>query len=230
MLWKISIWKERGENMQQAILILEAELIPTQRDIEKFRGYIAGQFNEEVLLHNHQGDYEFRYKLPLVQYKIIEGKLGIVAYDAGIDVLLAIYQQLQVLELAGKTIKIVNKELKLNEPKFEVQDKLYKYTLATPWIALNQQNYEKYINGGFDLSRQMQNNLLSNFKDLGITVTQKIMCTGEFSQVKVILKDTKLIAFKGNFVSNVYIPSYMGIGKRKSIGYGTVMHNEGSAL
>lgn len=213
--------------MKQAILTFDIAIIPTQRDVEKFRGYIAGCFEEEVLLHNHEGDYEFRYKFPLVQYKLIGGKLGIIAYEEGVELLNRIYQQVDSFQLGQREIPVKDKELKLKDFKFEVQETLYRYTLVTPWIAINQQNYSRYKAGEFDLNRQMQNNLLSNFKDVGITVTEKIMCSGEFTPVKVILKDTSLIAFKGEFVSNVYIPNHMGVGKRKSIGYGTILHKNG---
>ncbi|OON98955.1 MAG: hypothetical protein ATN35_00425 [Epulopiscium sp. Nele67-Bin004] len=209
--------------MNQAILTLKIDKTPHQRDVEKLRGYISSLKSEEVLLHNHIDDYDFRYKAPLIQYKLINNQLGVVAYDKGVQILETIYPTLNTLNLKGETVPITSKALDTKPLTFEVSTQLHRYKLQTPWIAINQENYKRYRAGEFDLNRQMQNNILSNFKDLGIRIDQQIMCNGKFEPTTIVLKDTKLIAFFGEFVTNIDIPNYMGVGKRKSIGYGTLI-------
>ena len=67
-------------------------------------------------------------------------------------------------------IKIENVEYTNLGEDFFVDEKLHKYKFETVWLALNQENYIKYLEGEFDIDRQIQNNLLSNFKSSSVTV------------------------------------------------------------
>ena len=127
------------------------------------------------------------------------------------------------------SIKIMDNEIKIEkveytnlEEDFFVDEKLHKYKFETIWLALNQENYTKYLAGEFDIDRQIQNNLLSNFKGLGIKVDKQILAKGDLQPVKVNIKDVRMVGFKGEFISNVVIPEYMALGKRQSIGFGMV--------
>ncbi|OON95300.1 MAG: hypothetical protein ATN36_08800 [Epulopiscium sp. Nele67-Bin005] len=198
---------------------------PIPRDVEKLRGYIASQFQEEVLLHNHQNDFEFRYKLPLIQYKIINQQLAIVGYTPQVKpILLSIFDSIQLLNIEGKQYLIKEKNLRETNDNFAIDTKMYNYKFITPWLALNQENFKLYKEESFDLNKQLQNNILSNFKDLGIMVNTPIICNGKFEPKPIVLKNVKMVAFTGNFESNVILPNYMGIGKRKSLGFGTIIN------
>ncbi len=209
------------QKMRQAKMVIEIDKRPTQRDVEKFRGYIAGLEQHEVLLHQHEEE-SFRYKAPLIQYKLIENKLSLIGYEEGIEIIERLYPKLQQIKLREAEYEITSKTINVTKLVFEPTTILNKYKITTPWLAINQENYKKYKEGQFDLNKQMQNNLLANFKDLGIRLSEQIMCHGTYEPVKVVLKDTQLIGFLGDFVCNLEIPDYMGVGKRKSIGYGTI--------
>lgn len=193
------------------------------RDVEKLRGYISRVFSEEVLLHNHLNDYKFMYRMPKIQYKLIENKLCVLGFQEGTYIIKNKLQYIKELHIDNKVIRDYKIELEVSDDSFDVQDELYSYEFLTPWLALNQENFNRYMSSEFDLNKQMQNNILSNFKDCGMQVEKRIIAKGEFKPLKVVMKDTSLIGFKGSFVCNVKMPNYMGIGKRKSIGYGTII-------
>lgn len=193
------------------------------RDVEKLRGYIGNLHKNEIIFHNHISKFEFNYKMPKIQYKLIDNKLCILGMNEGAKIIKDNLLEIKELDIAGNIIKEFDTSFKMYEQDFAVKDELYSYEFKTPWLALNTENYKKYKRNEFDLDKQLQNNILSNFKDCNIRVDKKIMVKGKFTPIKVILKDTQLIGFKGEFVSNVCIPAYMGVGKRKSIGYGTIV-------
>ncbi|RDY23796.1 hypothetical protein CHF27_006650 [Romboutsia maritimum] len=195
------------------------------KEVEKLRGYIGNLYKDEIKFHNHKNTYEFNYQMPKIQYKLINNKLCILGMDEGEQLIKQNLLDLKELNISGKIISGFKTSVEIYEDEFEVKDELFSYKFETPWLALNNENYKKYKNGDFSLDKQLQNNLLSNFKDCGIRVDKKIMVKGNFRPIKLVMKDTVLIGFNGEFISNVYIPSYMGVGKRKSIGYGTIVSN-----
>ncbi len=209
--------------MELALIKFNTKEKFTSRDVEKLRGYIGNLYKEEMKFHNHISRFEFNYHMPKIQYKLIDNKLSILGMEEGAKLIRENILDLKEINISQNIITGFRTNLEVYEEEFEVKDELYSYTFETPWLALNSDNYKKYKDGNFDLDKQLQNNILSNFKDCNIRVDKKIMVKGNFKPIKVILKDTELVGFKGEFVSNVSIPTYMGVGKRKSIGYGTIV-------
>lgn len=212
--------------MEITLIKFDTEQNFRSKDIEKLRGYIGNLYKDEKSFHNHQNTYEFVYKMPKIQYKLIDNKLSIYGINEGSDLIKQNLLNLKELNINGEIIKNFKNKIDIYEEDFEVVEQLYSYEFETPWLALNDVNYKKYKKGEFDLNKQLQNNILSNFKDCKVSIDKRIMVKGNFRPVKLSMKDTQLIGFRGEFICNVKIPKYMGIGKRKSIGYGTVIPKE----
>ncbi len=189
---------------------------------EKFRGYIGNLFKEEVILHNHLSLYEFLYKSPLVQYKVIDGNLCIVAINNGIDVIKDKLLGLQFIQLENEKYQVKNIEVEEKECEIKIGEVLKRYRFETLWIALNSENYGKYKSGQYDLNKALTNNLIEFFKMSGIWADKPILVNGVFKTNTITKKDTRLIGFSGEFVCNVDLPDFIGLGKRKSIGFGTI--------
>lgn len=189
---------------------------------EKFRGYIGNMFKEEVLLHNHLSLYEFLYKSPLVQYKVIEGIFCIVAINNGIDVIKDKLLGLQFIQIENEKYQVKNIEVEEKECEIKIGEVLKRYRFETLWIALNSENYGKYRSGQYDLNKALTNNLIEFFKMSGIWADKPILVNGVFKTNTITKKDTRLIGFSGEFVCNVDLPDFIGLGKRKSIGFGTI--------
>lgn len=189
---------------------------------EKFRGYIGNMFKEEVILHNHLSLYEFLYKSPLVQYKVIEGIFCIVAINNGIDVIKDKLLGLQFIQIENEKYQVKNIEVEEKKCEIKIGEVLKRYRFETLWIALNSENYGKYRSGQYDLNKALTNNLIEFFKMSGIWADKPILVNGVFKTNTITKKDTRLIGFSGEFVCNVDLPDFIGLGKRKSIGFGTI--------
>ncbi len=100
----------------------------------------------------------------------------------------------------------------------------------TPWLALNEKNYEKYQKYGTWakkkelLEKILIGNIISMSKSLGYTVPETIKANiGNLKEVNTSLKGNPMLGFLGTFSVNFEIPDYWGIGKSVSRGFGTVV-------
>ena len=73
------------------------------------------------------------------------------------------------------------------------------------------------------MEKAITNNILEVLKGLGIWLEKgkKIYVSQNLEITSRDLKNVNMIAFTGEFSTNIKFPDYFSIGKRKSIGYGT---------
>ena len=193
----------------------------------KIRGFIGNTFREYPILHNHYANDKFLYSYPYVQYKIIDGEIVIVGIDEGAELIKKIAPELSFLNM-DKNYKITEKLI--HEKEFDIKpssdEKHYKF--ITPWLGLNQNNYQKYINTRDwkskkeILNKVLVGNLLSMSKGLGIIVNKRLYAKTHFEEEIVEYKGVKMNAFKGEFKVHYDIPDYFGLGKGVSQGFGCV--------
>lgn len=195
----------------------------------KLRGFFATEFNEYTLLHQHLEGDKFLYKYPCVQYKIMDNTPLILGIEKGVDVLKKIYDKYQSINLDSHTYDIMEKNIILKEEEFGISNKFLHYHFLTPWLALNEENYEKYkscVTWGEKkelLGKILIGNIISMSKGLGYMVTEPIKANiGKMNEVPASLKGTPMLGFLGIFSVNFEIPDYWGIGKSVSRGFGTV--------
>ncbi len=192
------------------------------RDAEKLRGYIGNLFKEEILYHNHVDKYTFNYQSAQIFYKVLDGDLAIVGVNMGAEIILKNYEKIEKIRIEEEFFS-VEKELNEVEIDLKVEDKRnYSYHFITPWFALNQENYKKYRSGEFDLNNQLRNNIIEFFKLCGVWADKKIDVKAKLKEMIITQKNTKILAFVGEFKTNVNLPNHIGLGKRKSIGYGGI--------
>ncbi len=199
---------------------------PIKESGAQLRGFFATKFNEYNLLHQHNAD-KFIYRYPMVQYKMIDRIPTVIGINEGAEVLKEIYDEYEKITLNGNEYKIVERGITYKEEDFGISEKLVKYEFITPWFALNQENFRKYLS--FDkgqqaelLNKNLIGNLLSMSKSLGYQVPEKIKCHTELKSRSSSLKGNEIIAFRGSFITNFLIPDYLGLGKSVSRGFGTV--------
>ena len=195
----------------------------TKRHAEKLRGFFANLYKDNDLFHNHQQDGRVIYRYPLIQYKIINGKLVIIGLKEGADLVRNEFIKHESINLDGEILSNFEISLKIVQVNMQVEDSLYSYQFNSIWLPLNDKNYRIYKQGKFDLNKALQNNLLSDLKGLGITAEKRIMVKGNFREKKVMVDNKQMTGFVGDFVCNVKIPEFAGTGKRKSIGFGTIV-------
>jgi hypothetical protein len=197
---------------------------------EKVRGYISKTFESDANLHNHNKDGSFIYKYPRVQYKIVKGLPVLMAIEEGINSVRPIFKVLYGLRLGNEEYEIFEKTLQVRDTYVGIKEKLVEYKFLTPWLALNEKNYERYQKYGTWakkkelLEKILIGNIISMSKSLGYTVPEPIKVNIiKLKEVQTSLKGTPMIGFLGTFSVNFEIPDYWGIGKSVSRGFGTVI-------
>lgn len=200
---------------------------PIQGTSSQLRGFFATQFTEYSLLHQHSAD-KLIYRYPLVQYKMIDGAPMVIGINDGVEVLKQVYDKYDDIKLGAEVYEIVEKGISVKNQEYGLSDKFHSYEFATPWIALNQENYLKYYGmKNYDETQELMRktligNLLSMSKSLNYQVPDKIKCDVKVKIRKMRLKDVNVMAFIGGFSVNFIIPDHLGIGKSVSRGFGAV--------
>jgi len=200
---------------------------PIDASAAQLRGFFATKFNDYQLLHHHSAD-KLIYDYPRVQYKVIDGQHLVLGIDEGVEVLKEIYDQYESLRLGSMTYNVIGHEFGVKECELSVSDEYCVYAFKTPWLALNQANYQKFYacKNRMErlelLSRTLIGNLLSISKSFGYTVPQRIEAVIDVNAAKTRLKGVSVMAFHGRFTTNFEIPELLGVGKSVSRGYGAV--------
>ena len=196
---------------------------------DKLRGFFADKFGEHTLIHQHLTDNEFLYKAPLIQYKIFNGKPFVLGINEGADVIQEIYEDIDYLKIGRSEYQIKERSIVLKTDYFGTANNGISYSFLTPWLALNEKNYEQYQKLGTWakkkelLEKILIGNIISMSKSLGYTVPEPIKADiKNVKEVQTKLKSTPMLGFLGTFSVNFSIPDYWGIGKSVSRGFGTV--------
>ena len=212
--------------LDTAVLILNTDR-PVKEPVEKLRGFIGNQFPDYSLLHHHVEDgYLCTY--PKVQYKIIEGTPFMIGIDEGAKVLKEISGDIKKLELGSSVYKVSSKQINEQEAEVVPQRVMYNYRFLTPWFALNQKNYAKFMEmkdwreKKLFLNNILVGNLLSMCKGLGIIVNSRLNVHSHLNEERIEFKGIPFTGFTGEFTVNFMIPDFFGIGKNASHGYGTI--------
>ena len=196
----------------------------------KVRGFFGERFGDYTLIHHHLNGGKLIYKTPLIQYKVFKGKPLVIGINEGGDVLRKIYEDLDSLKVDSYEYEIKEKTIVIRTDDFEATDTPIIYSFLTPWLALNEENYEKYCSlNTWDerkrlLERILVGNIISVSKSVGYTIAMPI--NAEIIKIKEVntkLKGNPMIGFVGRFSINFKIPPYWGIGKSVSRGFGTIV-------
>lgn len=197
-------------------------------DTSKLRGYIANNNPENLLLHNHIDNNVLIYSYPLVQYGIINGRAYMFGIDDGVQAIKELTNNLKELQLT-RHYNIIEKQLTEKQTDINTTREQHKYIFVTPWIGLNQKNYQKYKETTDQrekkllLNKILIGNILSMCKGLGIIVNHQIKVKTHLNVKTVQYKSVYMEAFTGEFITNFQLPDYIGLGKGVSQGYGTII-------
>ena len=202
--------------------------------VAAFRGAIIEKVGREnVLFHQHKGDEELFYHYPLIQYKSVGKKASIICLGDGVDEIHKLFEfkKWDITVHEEKILLKINR-LDLNTITLNVWEKPFDYTL-TNWIALNKQNFEKFLQNDSlaekcnQLEKLITANILSFAKGVDWTIDKPITTT--ISNIKgqktIRYKGVPLAAFDVEFKSNVFLPNFIGLGKSVSHGFGILRMN-----
>ncbi|SRR6056297_368405 len=206
------------------------ELALKTRDAHKLRGYFSELFKEQSpLLSNHMEDGTLRYKYPLVQYKIIDKTPILLGLEEGARLLIELFLKIRELNINGTVYPIHQKNIENKQQEIKVDEDLFSYRFKTLWMSLNQDNYKKYVEAGKtqkndQLKRILIANILSFYKAFDYYTDKKIMANLEVAETITQFKNQTMLAFKGKFTTNAWLPDFIGLGKSVARGFGTIQH------
>ena len=199
--------------------------------IHKFRGFVGNLFKDYDLIHNHDlNTGKLIYRYPLVQFKLIDKIPCIVAItDPAVAVFLEIFMKMDKVIIDDVKIPIFEKDLKVDDVEFGFSDETFMYEFMSPWIGLNQRNYQRYEPSSPSgkneiLKKTLVGNILSMAKhlDCWLEKNQQINVEIQVQEKNINLKSKSMLGFTGIFKTNFIIPDDLGIGKSVSRGFGTV--------
>jgi len=200
-------------------------------EIPAFRSAIISKVGREnVLFHHHLDDSKYLYKYPLIQYKSIGRSPSIICIDVGVDEIHKYFEQRGWdIVVNGRLIEMKISRLELNQFVMQVWDKHFSYSIYN-WIALNQQNYQKYLKLESMAERisflenTLKANILAFAKGIDWIIEKQIevrILTMKDPYI-VNVKKNSLMAFNLDFKTNVFLPNFIGLGKSVSKGYGVI--------
>lgn len=205
----------------------------THKEIAYFRGAVIKALGDSpnLLYHNHIGDSSYRFAYPLIQYKRINGKAAITCIEEGADIIGQFLSETSdPLMIGRRETKIEVEKVIPEKVEIQISDSPQTYSLHQ-WLPLNSKNYEQYRNteSFIDkiniLERVLIGNILSFLKGVGIHLEEHldVHITDIIKQNIITYKGVKMMAFDITFKANITLPSYIGIGKNASVGFGILV-------
>lgn len=194
----------------------------------QLRGFFGGRYRNRPEFHHH-GQAGLIYRHPLIQYKTIGGVGRVAGLGAGSFLLQAVDPPWSLM-LNGETVEVLDAHRHTEVVAFGFVEAVVEYRFLTPWLALNEENYQTYKQMRNKtqrcelLNRVLVGNLLSLCKSLDVEVTDRLraeVSLEETEEVKV-KPDVSLLGIRGSFRVNFMIPEMWGIGKQSARGFGAV--------
>lgn len=220
-----------------------------QYEAPALRGFFGRKFEEEVLMHNHsRGLAHFAesaeknvpvpltaksgliYQYPRVQFKVLDSTALLLGINEGSELLQRLWLEIDETKLGDEQLSVLESQFETRSEQLEVTAEPIEYRFATPWLALNQNNFREYTNTRNqrsrkdELSRILVGNCLGLAKSLGIRFTDRITADcRRLASIKTSLKGQGMIGFVGKFTVNLTLPDHLGLGKSVSRGFGTIV-------
>ena len=199
-------------------------------EIPKFRGaVIASLEQKDILYHNHDENGVI-YKYPRIQYKRLQQKAAIICIKEGVEAIHELFTSGNfTYHIGGREEEMHILSVNTYDTGLDFCDNMKSYRLHN-WLPLNSDNYKEYqslerlADKVTFLEKKLVGNLLSFFTSIGFRANEqiKLNITNILDQRLAKYKNVKLMAFDVEFKANLNLPSYIGIGKSASIGFGTL--------
>ncbi|MCB9051335.1 MAG: CRISPR-associated endonuclease Cas6 [Lewinellaceae bacterium] len=211
-------------------LSLSFDLPIYSRQIPQWRGaFIELAGFADDLFHNHDNAKDgYRYRYPLIQYRMRKGKAAIMAINEGVDALQRVLASTDwKINWEGKPLALKIEGLHMDEHYLRMlaqpkQYKLYK------WLALNQENYERWqqCRNLAERSALLENilagQILGFCTAMGYRLPERLEANLQHLQFmqQVRTFGNPMIAFNVSYDANVLLPAHIGLGRSVSHGFG----------
>lgn len=217
------------------LLVASFDFEIERRKIPAFRASVIEKVGREnILFHNHLKQQQFLYGYPLIQYKTIRRKPTMVCINQGSEEILKFFEQVNWdLVIYEKRIKTDIKHISFDYFHCGFSTKPITYKIYN-WFALNETNFGKFIalNSNREkvefLQRILIGNILAFAKGIQWNVAEQI----EIRITKLpksryfSFKNHQMMGFNLEFITNMILPDFIGLGKSVSRGFGMIRRSE----
>ena len=215
-------------------LILQFANTLSPAEIPKFRGAVIASLEKNNILYHNHDENGVIYRYPRIQYKRLHQKAAIVAVNEGVE---AIYQLFTsgnfTYRIGDREEEMLIQSIDTYDTNMDFCENMKGYRLRS-WIPLNSENYKEYLSMErladkvTFLEEKLVGNLLSFFTSIGFRANEqiKLSITDILDQRLAKFKSIKLMAFDVEFKVNLNLPSYIGLGKSASMGFGTLTRDK----
>lgn len=220
------------------ILRVEFDAKIQRSELPAFRGAVAAAVpRDRTLFHQHEQDGSLRYAYPLIQYKVFaHNKPGIVCLGKGVDEIHHFFQRKNWdLHISDRALDMKIGRLDMNQFNLNVWEKDFHYQIHQ-WLPLGKEKYEQYqkLDSLADrialLERTLVGNILSFAKGIGWRIDKQIeVAIKDIDKTHTAhFKNQKHLALTVSFKSNVFLPNFIGLGRKTAFGYGVVREQRGN--
>lgn len=196
--------------------------------VTNLRGYLGHLFGSGDTEFHHHDENPYRY--PLIQYKKLGKTLVVLGINDYAKVVQSRLPTLTHINLPRSKARVT--AVALETRTTEVAEGFASYAFATPWLALNSENYARYkslearLRPGL-LEGILVANVLSFLKGVGIRVPFRVRARlGRTCPTSVICNDNRFMGMWADFALNVALPDHIGLGKSVAKGFGAIAREE----
>jgi hypothetical protein len=167
------------------------------------------------------------YVYPRLQYKVIRGAPMIAAINEGCELLWDLYDKIDSAGLEQGGCKVTEKRLIEKKAPFGICEEFRKYRFLTPWLCLPEGEFKRYLLAGYDernklLARVLDGQIKSAAESLGYDLGQALQIRLNIKPNYIFQREIHVAGLFGSFLANFEFPSFLGIGKSVSRGFGAV--------
>lgn len=201
--------------------------LPIMEDANKLKGFIASQFREYPIFHNHYGG-RCMFTDSRIQYKIIDHVGYILGIEEGAESI-KMLSDIDELHLGNSIYKVTPTFCDKEEIIMPTKD-LLQYDLASYWLPFKSENYEIFktlkdrTEKKWFINDMLRNNILSMCKGYGLDVDKRkhtIYVHSRFKQSMSFYKVPRT-SYIGEFRTNMILPDFFGLGEKVSAGFGVI--------
>ena len=204
----------------------------SRREIPYFRSAVIEKTERASShFHNHKENKAFHYRYPHIQYKICDGLPTIVCLQEAVEDINWLLEKDDLkMNLGNRKVDFKIRDLKMDVKQIGITGGLEHYGISK-WMALNQKHLSRWRELEKDEKAQkeflesiLRGNILSFAKGMDYHIKERLLVkitrlSKPFSET---FKGQNVLVFNIEFVSNIELPQWIGLGKGSSHGFGTI--------
>jgi hypothetical protein len=194
----------------------------------QLRGSLARVFRDDDRFHQHDALGRDIYRYPSIQYRWHQGHGLIIGWRDTAPILRNLPWLDLNLSLGDHQAQVSDAVIACRNAQFGHSQQLEYYTLRSPLLLFNQENYQRYQTlpkeaRQQEINRLLVAQLLTALRGLDVTFSDRLYAGFITTRPqKCRYKQQDLLGFSGQFVSNAILPAGFALGHAVSHGYGWV--------